>query len=49
MDNIILEFTEVSKLKDINTLGTTILFATSKTSPSYFTRELHLIDGEIKN
>ncbi len=36
-----------SLLKDINTLGTTILFATSKTLPSYFTRELRLANGEI--
>ncbi len=32
-----------SLLKDINTLGTTIIFATSRTSPPYFTKEIHLI------
>ena len=37
----------ISLLKNINTLGTTILFATSRTPPSYFTRELRLADGEI--
>ncbi len=37
-----------SLLKDINTLGTTILFATSRTPPPpYFTRELRLANGEI--
>ena len=38
-----------SLLKDINTLGTTILFATSRTPPPYFAKEIHLINAEIKS